>query len=353
MTGRDQLFEHVVQRAGRRKIDESLFDFLARGGRQGASEIREWMEQEWNEIPCWRKSDLGGRLRSKDFKQFIGAYFELQVHCLLRRLGVGIEIEPSIPGATKKVDFRCTADSAIFFVEARVSGMKGLHAKQNLEDMMRKITEGVSRPHSYVDLGVQGQLKTTLARKFVVDPVLDLLNKWTADDVRRYESNSAAERQARAPIACVSKGDWRLTIRLRAVEPGKIGSVWWPSGVDDGVVDESMKEALEEKAAHWRDLGRKDEIVLIAINVCDGIFGLELEEEVGRVIYNGVLGRANGLEFAHFLRGINGVIVFNNATLGNERIADVKLYRNGREPIPDCLKCLLHGCNLGLLLALP
>ena len=70
------------------------------------------------------------------------------------------------------------------------------------------------------------------------------------------------------------------------------------------------------------------------------------------MIYNDVRGRVTGLEFAHSLRDINGVLVFNNATLGRERTAHVRLYRNGQEEIPDSLKCLLHGCNLGSLLGL-
>ena len=353
MTGKNRLFEPIVHRSGWIDLDESTFEFLARGGRQEASEIREWMEEEWSEIPCCRRKGLENRLRSKNFKQFIEAYFELQVHRLLRRLGLEIDIEPSLAGTAKTVDFRCTAHSTLFFVEATVSGMNRLSANQNLEDVRRKITKGVAHPHSHVDLEVEGRLERTLSRECVVDPILDLLNKWPADEVRRHESNRALGSQACAPIAIVSEGAWKLTAKLRAVEPGRVGSVWGPIEVDDVAVDVSMREKLKTKASHWRSLGRKDGVAIIAINACHRLFGSEeLEEEVGRVVYNDVRGRVTGLEFAHSLRDINGVLVFNNATLGRERAAHVRLYRNGQEQIPDSLKCLLHGCNLGSLLGL-
>ena len=278
------------------------------------------------------------------------------MHRVLRRLGVGIEIEPSIADTNKTVDFRCTADSStIFFVEATVSGMNGMSAKQNLEDVMRKVTKGVSHPHSNVDIEVQGRLEATLPKEYVVNPILDLLSKWPADEVRRHASNHAAEGRARAPIACVSKGNWKLTVKLRpTTEPGGVGRVWGPNELDDVVVDVSMREALKKKASHWRSLGRKNDIAFVAINACHRFCGLvELEEEIGRVMYNNVLGRVDGLDFAPFLRDINGVLVFNNATLGHERTADVKLYRNGQEHIPDCLNYLLHGSNLGALLGMP
>ncbi len=70
------------------------------------------------------------------------------------------------------------------------------------------------------------------------------------------------------------------------------------------------------------------------------------------MIYNDVRGTVAGLDFAHLFRDINGVLVFNNATLGNERTAHVNLYRNGQELIPDSLESLLHGCNLGSLIGL-
>ena len=88
MTGQDRLFEPVVQRSEWIDLDESTFEFLARGGRQEASETREWMEEEWSEISSCRRKGLGNRLNFMNSKQFIEGYFELQVHRLLRRLGL-------------------------------------------------------------------------------------------------------------------------------------------------------------------------------------------------------------------------------------------------------------------------
>ena len=311
------------------------------------------MDQEWDAIPCCHRRDIEGRLRSKDFGQFLDTYFELQVHRMLRRLGVGIEIHPTFSSTTNTVDFRCTVDSTIFFVEATVSGISELGASNNLEDVRQKIVKYVAHPHSHVDLQTQGRLDTTLPRKFVVNPILNLLDEWSVNEVRRYERNPAAENRTSAPIACVSKGNWKLTASLRPVERGGVGSVWGPIEADDVAIDVSLRQSLKKKASHWRELGQQDGIVILAINLCHRLFGLEeLDVEVGNVIYGAGAGGEKRLEFSPFLRDINGVLVFNNATLGNERTAHLRLYRNGEERIPECLKVLLHGRELGPLLGL-
>lgn len=359
MTGADPLFDHTAQRLGYVEMGEPIFDFLARDGVPGTSDIREWMEDEWKEIPIGGRKGLRRRLMAKDYKQFIGAYSELLVHCMLRRLGVVIEIEPSIVGTSKTVDFRCTAHDDVFLVEATASGMGGTSAKQNLNDVMRKINENVGSPHSHVDLMVEGRLEVTLPKEDVVKPIVGLLNRWSAEEVRRHESRRGIEGMAFVPIATsVSRGDWKLTVELRPVETGRVGRVWGPITVDDvvesGVVtDVSMGDALRNKASHLRGLRREDELVFVAINAVHGLAGVEeLEARIGRVMYSDDLGRVTGLGFAGFLRNIDGVIVLDNATLGNERAAFVKLYRNGQRQIPDCLKCLLRGRALGSLIGL-
>ena len=47
-----------------------------------------------------------------------------------------------------------------------------------------------------------------------------------------------------------------------------------------------------------------------------------------------------------------GVIVFYMATLGNERSAPVRLYKNGKKNIPECLRFLLEEQRLGDLLGI-
>ena len=88
---------------------------------------------------------------------------------------------------------------------------------------------------------------------------------------------------------------------------------------------------------------------MIAINVCHSD---SFSDDPERAIFG--LGRPSGEEgnFREDLSCVDGVLVFYNATLGNERSALVRLYKNGDRNIPECLECLLQEQRLGDLLGL-
>lgn len=56
--------------------------------------------------------------------------------------------------------------------------------------------------------------------------------------------------------------------------------------------------------------------------------------------------------FLEYLSCVNGVLVFYQATLGNERGTPVRLYQNGQKNIPECLQFLLQEQRLGDLLGI-
>ena len=83
----EPLFKAAPQSQGPIMSGETTFDFLQRGGRPEAIEIRKWIETWFREYPEEHGEELGKRLRSKKFAEFMGAYFELQIYSALRRRG--------------------------------------------------------------------------------------------------------------------------------------------------------------------------------------------------------------------------------------------------------------------------
>ncbi|MDE0313562.1 MAG: hypothetical protein OXM61_01555, partial [Candidatus Poribacteria bacterium] len=69
------LFESVEQAEGPIRQRETTFEFLQRGGRKEATEIREWLENWFRKIPPDIQSNLKGRLKG-NYQQFLGALFE-------------------------------------------------------------------------------------------------------------------------------------------------------------------------------------------------------------------------------------------------------------------------------------
>ena len=344
------LFKPVEQKWGPSTARETTFDFLERGGRKEAVEIRQWIESWFQAVPDNRKKGIEKRLKSKHFKQFLGAMFELEVHEILRRLGCDIEIEPELPGGGT-VDFRVIDKSQEFYVEATVCGIGrgALHSNENEQDAVEKLRKHLKRLHSDLRLSAKGALKKSLGRDFVKQ-FQDLLDKHTPSEVRNMHREHGSLWAPSLLSTEFSEGNWVLKGELRpAFASSGAGKVLGPARTEyvDGA--EPITTALEQKVKNWKELMIKDRVFLIAINVCHSD---SFSDDPEQAIFGA--GRSGGDEgnFRKDLSGVDGVIVFYNATLGNERNAPVRLYKNGDRAIPECLEFLLQEQRLGDLLGI-
>ena len=173
------LFPPVEQRLGSVVANETAFEFLARGDRSETIKIKEWMENCFQNFPEGHREELKRRVQLKDFSEFMGAYFELQVFSILRRcLKCHVDVHPYFPKTDGTVDFRATHAKDTFFVEATVCGINqgNFRSNANEEDAVRKIRESIEFPHSDIWLEAKGELPKTLGRKRLTDPIRGLLN---------------------------------------------------------------------------------------------------------------------------------------------------------------------------------
>ena len=346
----EMLFKPVDQKQGPLGTRETTFEFLQRGGRKEAVEIRQWIEFWFQAVPDNRKKGIEKRLKSKHFKQFLGAMFELEVHEIFRRLGCDIEIEPELPGGGT-VDFRVIDKSQEFYVEATVCGIGrgALHSNENEQDAVEKLRKHLKRLHSDLRLSAKGELKKSLGRDFVKQ-FQDLLDKHTPSEVRHMHREHGSLWAPSLLSTEFSEGNWVLKGELRpAFASSGAGKVLGPARTEyvDGA--QPITTALEQKVKNWKELMIKDRVFLIAINVCHSD---SFSDDPEQAIFG--LGRSDDGEgdFREYLSCVNGVIVFYKATLGNECGAPVRLYKNGNKNIPKGLQFLLQEQRLGDLLGI-
>ena len=332
------LFPRVEQRPGPATNNETAFDFLARGGRPESIKIRQYMEKWFQTYPVDHRSELKTRLQLKDFREFIGAYFELQVFSILRHsLKCHVEVHPRFPNTNGTVDFRATHidGQEIFYVEATVCGMNQgiLRSNPNEENAIRKIRDSIDAPHSDVLLEADGELRKTLAKNRLIDPIRKLLDSCSGDDVRKIGYYSHMVR------TLISEDDWTLEVSLQPpIASDGNGQIIGP--FRGGAVDASplIESALSKKADNWKKKKMDKAALVIAVNICHSDYfpGDEIT-----VIETG---------FSEVLARVSGVIVFEHATLGNEHNAKVKLYENQSRYIPECLQFLKRETSLAELL---
>ena len=344
----DSLFKPVPQWQGPTMNDETTFEFLERGGRTAAIGIRQWIETWFREYPEEHGEELRRRLQSKDFATFMGAYFELQVFSALRLLDCDVEVHPDFTETHGKVDFGVTHGEDSFYVEATVCGLDQgiLRSSANEKDAVRKIREAIEHPHSDVWLDAEGELINTLGKTRLVGPVQELLDSCSADTVCGLEERHSWSR----PRTSIQEGSWRLDVFLaRPIAPDGKGQVRGPSR--GGAVDGSspMARSLLKKAKDWAEKKCDTDAFVIAINNCHSEYwwGDELSAIYGKP--DPTVGQDR---FPRGLSRVAGVIVFGNATLGNERDAPVQLYENPDSGAPECLRFLRQETSLGGLIGL-
>lgn len=346
----EMLFKPVEQRQGPSTAQETTFAFLERGGRKEAVEIRQWIESWFQAVPGKQRKVLERRLKSERFGQFLSAMFELQVHEILRRCGCMMEWEPELPGSGT-VEFRVSHKHQEFYVEATVCGIGrgALHSNENEQDAVEKLRKNLKRLHSDLRLSAKGELKKSLGKKFVRQ-FQDLLDTHTPEEVRNIHRERGSLWAPSLPSTEFHEGDWVLTGLLRPTFASNgVGKVLGPARTEyvDGAT--AITTALKQKVKNWIKGGMTDRDFLIAINVCHSDAFSDDPEQA-------IFGRTGSPErdenFLEFLSCVNGVLVFYQATLGNERSAPVRLYQNGKKNIPACLQFLLQEQRLGDLLGI-
>lgn len=362
----DCLIEPVEQREGVVKVGESTFEFLRRGGRPEAIEVRENLESYFQAIPYEQRKGFKKRLQDKNFFNFMSACFELQLHQVLLRLGCDVVIEPQFAGCPKNVDFLATRDNQKFYLEATVCGLdkERFNCSDNEYFAVKRIRDELTLGcllHSDLHLKAEGGLRNTLGRK-VVEPFRKLFLKHSPDDIRRFVDQHGHEYWTYPwafedpPISEFECGTWKLIGWLAPpMASNGIGRVIGPGRSDLFNSPERIRTSLNGKARHWRrikETGSQNQdgsTYLIAINVC-GRHSFD-EHAVSDAIFGSPTPPSHGAgEFRHGLRDTNGIIVVANGTLGYERTAQVRLYRNAGADIPNCLDSLQDTQRLGDLL---
>ena len=185
----DRLFGSVEQREGAISEGETTFEFLRRGGRPEAVEVRDHIESWFHPIPRKNRIGLKKRLQDKNFHTFMSACFELQLHHILLQLGCKVAIERTFNGSDKTVDFHVVRDRQEFYLEATVCGLTKdfLNCSNNEYLAVARLREALTDDlllHSDLHLQAEGELKATLGKELVA-PFRQLLRDHSAETVSR------------------------------------------------------------------------------------------------------------------------------------------------------------------------
>jgi hypothetical protein len=100
---------------------EDPFHFMNRVARPPWDRVRELVNEWFAEYPEASKADLRSRFQDADPGQHYGAWFELYVYKLFRRLGYEMSIHPILATTTRQPDFLVANGDVSMYVECVVS----------------------------------------------------------------------------------------------------------------------------------------------------------------------------------------------------------------------------------------
>jgi hypothetical protein len=107
--------------AARKRAAETTYAFLDRVSRPEFAAPRVLLNAWFDRWPAGDdREELRRRLMSKDAQNFDGAFWELYLHEVHRRLGFAIEREPRLAGRSTRPDFLMERDDGAFYLEATV-----------------------------------------------------------------------------------------------------------------------------------------------------------------------------------------------------------------------------------------
>ncbi len=323
----------------------------------------EWFEEWFAQYPQEYRQKLKGQLKSRKSKkgnQFIEALFELEIYRMLyHRLGCKVQIEPDVSGQTP--DFLAACKGERFYVEATVrhdaeaDSSNRRHAEEFTDMLRAKLTN----LHSNLGLSALDSSfpKQTNDWKIVYREIQKWLNSCSAEAVHTAYTQGDEVRQD------FSIGNCQISVALypREHEADIIG----PAQIVQGSGVKILGDTVEKKAEKYKSQDFKDLPYIIAVNLSSvssewvqytgsGEYNTEVAADADTDVARALCGNDSltGREFFPKWKHVNGVIIVHNGTLGNEKIAGVKLYRNGNAAIPKCLQFLLEYNSFGSLLGL-
>jgi hypothetical protein len=258
---------------------EGGFDFMNRVNAPYWAEVRHLLENWFGHYPEADQKDLRDAYRSRLSGQHLGAWWELYVHELFRRLGFEIEVHPTVEGTRRRPDFRIHRDGRTAIVEAAAlfSGIAKADRRGAAPGWMTEAVETVDSPDFFVNYeAVVIRGPEQLKRQEVARPIQEWIDGLDADLIR-----TEMEADAEAPHFVLRCRGWEVSFFAWPLNPERRGRpghrVVGAGPAIGGAVDDisQLESKLKVKASRY---GRPEEPYVIAI-LCLSAFMERLDIE--------------------------------------------------------------------------
>ena len=260
---------------------ESEYDFLNRSCWNVSVRARDLCTAWFEKYPTTEQADLCARFTEDDAGQHLGAYFELVLHELLRRLGFSVTVHPTVPGVSARPDFLAESGNHRFYLEATVSQASSAEIPNNAT--LNQIYEWIDEiDNPYFLVGIRPSCRPTKqpSRKFIQAHIRRLMAEGDPELLLRRLENGLG-RPANFPSVTIELDGCNLFVELWpkprekwGVSAGRTiaarsGAAWY--GVGAGDVASTLGAVIDKKAREKR-VARLDAPLVVACSTVDGFY---------------------------------------------------------------------------------
>jgi hypothetical protein len=211
-----RLFDDFERTDERPKLHgESDFEFLNRSARPPFARVRRELEEWFAAYPAPEQANLAGRFRDRRREQHLPAWWELYLSRLFTRLGWKVDVHPTLPTSSARVDFFVRHERG-FFVEA-VTAFSGIFDEDRNAAREAQVLDAIDKLRSQtfsisIDFDRVGT-QTPPLRTIAAD-VETWLNQLNPDAVA-----SGVARGAPYPSLVLEPEGWRIVIEAFPIAP--------------------------------------------------------------------------------------------------------------------------------------
>lgn len=236
---------------------DSQFQFLDRVSGPYWDQVRDLIEDWFSRLCSDAQADVRGRLRSRDDRQFDGAFFELYVHECLLRMGYTVTCHPEPEGSERRPDFLAEKNRSRMYVEARSASTSDVSvgAAARLNTVYQSL-DRLDSPNFFLWIDVERQGDAPFAAK----PLRRRLETWLAGlDPDDYP---AVDQRRDLPELRHESGGWAFTFNAIPKSRSARGEEGVrPLGIFGGREahwvhnDAGIRAALADKGSAYGSLG--------------------------------------------------------------------------------------------------
>lgn len=173
---------------------EPLYAFVNRAAGADWQRVRDILTEWLAAYPVDEQQTLISRFRRTDRRGFLGAFWELYLHELFRRLGFRIELHPEVAVSTHRPDFRLRRGTAVIYAEAVTVYEPQAHSPDDarLAPLLAAV-KGISSPRFRLSVDARQIASTPLA----LTRLADELESWLHALDTESDTNPAHDRAFR------------------------------------------------------------------------------------------------------------------------------------------------------------